>query len=30
VNSVIFTDAFFRRLDLPAPYEGIRDELATR
>ena len=30
VNSVIFTDEFFRRLDLPAPYEGIRDELATR
>jgi hypothetical protein len=30
VNSVIFTDAFFRKLDLPAPYEGIRDELATR
>jgi hypothetical protein len=30
VNSVIFTDAFFRRLDLPVPYEGIRDELATR
>jgi len=30
VNSVIFTDAFFRRLGLPAPYDGIRDELATR
>lgn len=30
VNSIIFTDAFFRRLDLPAPYEGIRDELGTR
>jgi len=30
VNSIIFTDAFFRRLGLPAPYEGIRDELATR
>jgi hypothetical protein len=30
VNSVIFTDAFFRRLDLPVPYEAIRDELATR
>jgi hypothetical protein len=30
VNSVIFTDAFFRKLDLPVPYEGIRDELATR
>jgi hypothetical protein len=30
VNSVIFTDAFFRKLDLPVPYEGIRDELVTR
>jgi hypothetical protein len=30
VNSIIFTDAFFRRLGLPAPYEGIRDELGTR
>ncbi|MFA6333869.1 MAG: hypothetical protein WCX22_13025 [Methanoregula sp.] len=30
VNSVIFTDEFYRRLDLPVPYEGIRDELATR
>jgi len=30
LNSVIFTDEFFRRLGLPAPYEGIRDELATR
>jgi hypothetical protein len=30
VNSIIFSDAFFRRLDLPAPYDGIRDELATR
>ncbi|PKG33397.1 MAG: hypothetical protein CW742_03175 [Methanoregula sp.] len=30
VNSVIFTDAFFRKLGLPAPYEGIRDELSTR
>jgi len=30
VNSIIFTDAFFRNLDLPVPYEGIRDELATR
>jgi hypothetical protein len=29
-NSLIFTDEFFRRLDLPAPYEGIREELATR
>ncbi|MFA4877905.1 MAG: hypothetical protein WC586_10860 [Methanoregula sp.] len=30
INSVIFTDAFFRRLDLPVPYDGIRDELSTR
>jgi hypothetical protein len=30
VNSIIFTDEFFRRLELPAPYGGIRDELATR
>jgi hypothetical protein len=30
VNSVIFTDEFFRRLGLAVPYEGIRDELATR
>jgi hypothetical protein len=30
VNSLIFTDEFFRRLDLPAPYEGVRREMATR
>jgi len=30
VNSLIFTDEFFRRLDLPVPYEGIRGEMATR
>jgi len=30
VNSIIFTDAFFRKLDLPVPYEGIRDELSSR
>jgi hypothetical protein len=30
VNSLIFTDEFFRRLDLPAPYDGIRGEMATR
>jgi hypothetical protein len=30
VNCIIFSDAFFRRLDLPAPYEGIRGELLTR
>lgn len=30
MNCIIFTDEFFRRLGLPAPYEGIRDELLTR
>ena len=30
VNSIIFTDAFFRKLDLPVPYEGVRNELLTR
>jgi hypothetical protein len=30
MNSIIFTDEFFRRLGLPVPYEGIRDELLTR
>ena len=30
VNSLIFTDEFFRRLELPAPYEGIRGEMKTR
>ena len=30
VNSIIFTDAFFRKLDLPAPYDGVREELLTR
>ena len=30
VNSIIFTDEFFRRLGLPVPYDGIRAELATR
>jgi len=30
LNSLIFTDAFSRRLELPLPYEGIREELATR
>lgn len=29
-NCIIFIDEFFRRLGLPVPYEGIRDELATR
>jgi hypothetical protein len=30
INSLIFCDEFFRRLDLPAPYEGVRGEMATR
>jgi hypothetical protein len=30
INSIIFTDEFFRRLGLPVPYDGIRDELGTR
>jgi hypothetical protein len=30
MNSLIFTNEFFRRLELPAPYEGIRNELGTR
>jgi hypothetical protein len=30
INCLIFTDTFFQRLGLPAPYDGIRDELATR
>jgi hypothetical protein len=29
-TSLSFTDRFFRELGLPAPYEGIRDDLATR
>ena len=30
VNSVVFTDEFFRRLGLPVPYDGVRNELLTR
>jgi len=30
LNSLIFTDAFFRRIGLPAPYEAVRDEILTR
>jgi len=30
INSIIFVDEFFRRLGLPVPYEGIREELGTR
>jgi len=28
-NSLAFTDDFFKRLDLPPPYEGIKNELET-
>jgi hypothetical protein len=30
LNSIIFVDEFYRRLGLPVPYEGIREELRTR
>lgn len=30
LNCIIFVDEFYRRLGLPVPYEGIRDELLTR
>jgi hypothetical protein len=30
VNCLIFTDAFFRKLEIPAPYAGVRGELGTR
>jgi hypothetical protein len=30
VNCIEFTDAFFTRLELPAPYEGIKQELGTK
>lgn len=30
INSLIFCDEFFRRLELPAPYDGVRGEMATR
>jgi hypothetical protein len=29
-NSLEFTDEFFNKLELPAPYEGIKNELATK
>jgi hypothetical protein len=29
-NSLDFTDEFFSRLDLPAPYDGIKKELLTK
>ncbi len=30
INSLIFCDEFFRRLQLPAPYDGVRGEMPTR
>ena len=30
VNSIVFTDEFFRRLGIPAPYDGVKKELMTR
>ncbi len=30
INSLIVTDEFFSRLDLPAPYDGVKKELLTR
>jgi hypothetical protein len=30
INSLIFTDEFFRRLGLRAPYDGIKNEFLTR
>jgi len=29
-NSLEFTDEFFKNLELPAPYDGIKNELVTR
>jgi len=29
-NSLKFTDEFFRNLELPAPYDGIKNELVTK
>jgi hypothetical protein len=29
-NSLAFTDEFFKKLELPAPYDGIINELATK
>jgi hypothetical protein len=29
-NSLAFTDEFFKKLELPASYDGIRNELATK
>ncbi len=30
VNCLEFTDAFFKKLELPAPYDGIKNELVTK
>lgn len=30
LNCIIFVDEFYRRLGMPVPYEGIREELGTR
>ncbi len=30
ITSLSFTDRFFQKLDLPAPYDGVRNELLTR
>jgi hypothetical protein len=30
LNSLEFTDEFFKKLELPAPYDGIKNELLTR
>jgi hypothetical protein len=29
-NSLAYTDEFFNKLELPAPYDGIKNELATK
>ncbi|MCK9591765.1 MAG: hypothetical protein M0Q91_07140 [Methanoregula sp.] len=29
-NSLAFTDGFFKKLELPTPYDGIKNELATK
>ena len=30
INSLVLTDEFFSRLNIPAPYDGIKKELSTR
>jgi hypothetical protein len=29
-NSLAFTDEFFKKLELPAPYDGVKNELVTK